>query len=281
MSLATSIYRPVQHPWTASSFFPWCRGRSAIGLRLALALLTGDSLAMAASPPEEAQFAAHALQVFEQARKVHTAQPTNSEAAWKFARACFDWAEFATNSTERADLAQQGITACRDVLARDPKSAAAHYYLAMNLGQLARTRGLSALKLVNEMEKEFTLASSLDEHLDFAGPDRNLGLLYRDAPSFGSIGSRSKARKHLTRATELAPDYPENRLSLVESDVQWSDLNSARRELKLLEDVLPKARTNLVGDDWASSWADWTPRFDEAKKKIEAPPKSLDAHKRN
>jgi hypothetical protein len=246
-----------------------------------LYLLMGPWSTVAAESAAEVQFATHARHVYEQARKEHAAQPASSGLACKFARACFDWAEFATNSTERAELAEQGISACHEVIARDPKSAAAHYYLAMNLGQLARTRGLSALRLVNEMEKEFLLASSLDEHLDFAGPDRNLGMLYRDAPSFGSIGSRGKARKHLIRAAELAPEYPENRLSLMESDIHWNDLNSARHELKLLEEILPRARTNLAGEDWASSWADWNPRLEEARKKIEAPPKSLDAHKRN
>ena len=90
----------------------------------------------------------------------------------------------------------------------------------MNLGQLARTKGLGALKLVNQMEHEFTRARDLDEQLDWAGPDRNLGLLYRDAPAIGSIGSRTKAREHLKRAVELAPQYPENRLNLIEAYLQ-------------------------------------------------------------
>ena len=105
-------------------------------------------------------------------------------------------------------------------MARESNLAPAHYYLGMNLGQLARTRGLSALRLVNQMQREFTRARDLDEHFDWAGPDRNLGLLYRDAPAFASIGSRSKAREHLMRAVELAPRYPENRLNLVETYLQ-------------------------------------------------------------
>ena len=305
MSLATPIYGQAQHLGSRASseaageksaapltHFAAKRGGSGgqrnaprdlgfCGGWICLFLFFCRLAAMAGESPAEAQFATHARRIYEEARKEHSVQPTNSALAWKFARACFDSAEFAKDNEERAELAQQGIAACREVIARDPKSGAAHYYLGMNLGQLARTRGLSALKLVNEMEKEFSLAASLDDHFDFAGPDRNLGLLYRDAPSFGSIGSRSKARKHLTRAAELAPDYPENRLSLMESDIKWNDLNSARHELKLLEGILPKARTNLVGEDWASSWADWNPRLEEAKKKIEAPPKSLDAHKRS
>ncbi len=78
----------------------------------------------------------------------------------------------------------------------NPNSAPAHYYLAMNLGQLARTEFLGALKLVREMEREFKTAAELDAQFDFAGPERSLGLLYRDAPGWPvSIGSKRKARE--------------------------------------------------------------------------------------
>jgi tetratricopeptide (TPR) repeat protein len=145
----------------------------------------------------------------------------------------------------------------------------------MNLGQLARTRGLSALKLVNQMQSAFARARDLDEQLDWAGPDRNLGLLYRDAPAFASIGSRSKAREHLLRAVELAPRYPENRLNLVESYLQWGETNSAQRELPSLQGIWSGARTNFVGEAWAASWADWDPRLKKLQKRIEAPAKPL------
>src|SRR5437867_1503433 len=62
--------------------------------------------------------------------------PTNVTAAWQFARACFDLAELAAKDAERAELAQRGIAVCRQLIERDPKKAAAYYYLALNLGQL-------------------------------------------------------------------------------------------------------------------------------------------------
>ena len=94
----------------------------------------------------------------------------------------------------------------------------------MNLGQLARTETLGALKLVREMEREFKTAAELDGHFDYAGPERSLGLLYRDAPGWPvSIGSRRKAREWLEQAEKLAPEYPENHLNLVESYLQWHD----------------------------------------------------------
>ena len=242
---------------------------------LGLGAETGQLLAR--PPATETDFAAAAQRTFQLAQTLYRNTPGEATAAWEFARACFDLAEFAANNTQRAALAEQGIAACQQAVTRVSNSAPAHYYLGMNLGQLARTKTLGALKLVNQMQREFTRALELDEKFDWAGPDRSLGLLYSDAPTLGSIGSRSKARKHLKRAAELAPQYPENRLNLTEAYVKWGESNNARHELAGLMEVWPGARTNLVGAAWAVSWADWEPRLKKLRKKLEEPPKALGA----
>lgn len=204
------------------------------------------------------------------AEKEYLARPGETEAAWRLARACFQRAEFATNNVERALLAQQGITPCRELLARGVRLAPVHFYLAMNLGQLARTKGLGALRLVDEMEREFKMARALDEHLEHAGPDRCLGLLYLEAPRIGSIGNRSRARQHLQKATELAPDYPENRLNLAEAYLKWAEYHQAKRELKALEASWKQSRTELAGPDWDAHWLDWEARLLRLQQSIEA-----------
>jgi tetratricopeptide (TPR) repeat protein len=208
---------------------------------------------------------------------------TNSPAiVLKFARACFDYADFATNDTERASIARQGIAACRELIAHELESAPAHYYLAMNLGQLARTETLGALKIVREMEREFKTASGPDEHFDFAGPERGLGLLYRDAPGWPvSIGSRHKARQWLERAAKLAPDYPENHLNLAESYLQWHDSTDARRELEVLDALWPDAQTNLAGEAWERSWDNWSTRRDDVQKRLNETTKPVESPKNN
>jgi tetratricopeptide (TPR) repeat protein len=223
----------------------------------------------------ENESAARVKRLYWEADAQFKSEPKNGEAAWQFGRACFDAAEFSTNSTERAQIAEQGIAACRQALVQNRDSAVAHYYLGMNLGELAQTRGLGALKLVDQMEREFELARTLDELLDYAGPDRNLGMLYRDAPAWISVGSKSKARKHLIRAVELAPNYPDNRLNLAEGYAKWSDHAGVRREFKALEELWPKARTNFVGAAWSSSWVDWEQRLKQLKNKVEEPSKAL------
>jgi tetratricopeptide (TPR) repeat protein len=233
---------------------------------------------MASVSQTNADFVARADRVFFEARRRFQTETNSPDAAWEFGRACFDLAELATNQIGRADFARQGIAACRDAIARRPDAAPAHYYLGMNLGQLADTRrDLGALRMVKEMESEFKAACRLDERFDYAGPDRNLGLLYGQAPVLVSIGSRSKARQHLQRAVALAPDHPENRLNLLEACWKWGDHDGARRELKALEDLWPAAKEKFTGDAWAASWDDWERRLKQAREKIKEASKTLES----
>ena len=231
----------------------------------ALVLLLGGSLLglpCAAGDDSDTSFAGRAEKNFHEARKRFQSNTNDSEAAWQFGRACFDWADFANSNDQRESIASEGVAACRQLIARDPKSAPGHYYLAMNLGQLAQTKTLGALRIVDEMEREFKTARDLDAKFDYGGPDRNLGLLYREAPGWpASIGSKTKARQHLQRAVALAPGYPENHLCLLEACLQWGDKKSFLRELKVIEELLPKARKEFAGDPWAPSWADWDKRW--------------------
>ncbi len=227
-------------------------------------------------------FAARAEVEFHRAQIEFQSNTNVSATAWEFARACFDFADFATNDVERVVIARQGIAACRQLIAREPESAPAHYYLAMDLGQLARTETLGALRTVREIEREFKTAAGLDAQFDFAGPARGLGLLYRDAPGWPvSIGSRHKARQWLERAAELAPHYPENHLNLVESCLQWHDQTSANRELEALDMLWPGARTNFVGEAWERSWDDWSARRDAARKRLGEISRPLNSPKNN
>jgi hypothetical protein len=251
------------------------RRRSLVLRGLGVALLVwGTRISvLAADSFEEAahrRFADQAAQMFRAARTRHLANTNQTEAAWQFARAAYDLAEYATNGAQRAALAEQGIEASREVIAREPTLAAGHYYLGMNFGQLARTRTFGALKLVDQMETVFLRARELDPHFSFAGPDRHLGMLYREAPGWPtSIGSETRARQHLLRAALLEPEYPGNRLNLAESFVRWGEPASARRELEALNEIWPKAQVRLAGEEWESSWAEWEKRRAQVQRKLD------------
>jgi tetratricopeptide (TPR) repeat protein len=212
---------------------------------------------------------AFAKKEFERAQSQYQSDKNNSTNVWQFARAAFDYAEFSTNDTQRAALANLGIAASRPLVAHEPKLAAGHYYLAMNLGQLARTEYLGALTLVKEMEPEFQKAGKYDPLLDHAGPERNLGLLYRDAPGWPmSVGNPSKSLTLLKQSVKLAPDYPENYLHLIEAYVKWGEPDDAKKELRALDAIWPAAQTSFTGDKWAQSWDNWSTRRAAARKQL-------------
>jgi tetratricopeptide (TPR) repeat protein len=217
---------------------------------------------------ETNSFAAQAERAYNEAQQRSRQEPTNSAAVLQLARAAFDWGELAPNDDTRENVAERGIGAARSLLSREPTNAAAHYWLGMNLGQLARTKTLGALRLVREMEDEFHRARSLDENVDYAGPDRSLGYLYRDVPGWPtSIGSKKKAREHFERAVQLHPEFPDNQLGLLESFEKWADKKNFERQLPITEKAVSDARAKFTGASWESSWADWTRRLAEMKRK--------------
>jgi tetratricopeptide (TPR) repeat protein len=231
-------------------------------VRLAVVLLATvfAHVLMAVEEPDD--FAGAAKKRFLNARAGIRAGTNQVDEAWTFARCAFDWAEFATSDEQREEIALEGIDVSRKLVARKPELAAAHYYLAMNLVQLARTKSLGALKLVSEMEREFKTASQLDEKFDHAGPDRNLGMIYHEAPGWPtSIGSHKKARQHLERARELAPEFPENHLYLIEAYLKWGDTKTAARAFETLQKRWPEMKKQFSTGDSKRDWLDWNRRF--------------------
>jgi len=196
----------------------------------------------------------------------NTNDPT---ALWQFSRAAFDLADLQTADPRRKDIAEKGIAAAQQLLAANTNSVEGHYYLGMNMGELAETETLGALKLVREMETEFILVLHTNAAFDNAGPDRNLGLLYRDCPGWpASIGNRAKARQHLQQAVILTPGFPENLLNLIEAEIKWAEPAEAKRDLKTLDELWPKSHQLYAGEAWEPGWVDWNKRRDEAHKKL-------------
>ena len=238
----------------------------AISSRLVWALL----LALPTAPAlADTLPAARYEKIYVECQSAWQRQPANATSAWQFARACFDRIDFATNEAGQVELAREGIAAARESVRLAPGLAAAHYYLGLNLGRLAdATRNLGGLKLVSEMERAFKKTGELDARFDFAGADRCLGLLYRDAPGWPiSVGSRSKARQHLERACELAGDYPDNQLNLLESWLKWGDRKKLQADLAGAAAALAAARQKLTGEAWTWAWTDWDRRWKEIQAK--------------
>jgi hypothetical protein len=244
------------HP-AASLFLPVLAG-------VLLALSTTDPLAQ--TPPSEKR----ARELYTLAASHFATNRGSVTAAWEYGRAAYDLGDLLQDNKERKNVAQAGIDACRHAVALDPNSAPVHYYLALNLGELARSKKISSLKLLHEMEHELLKAAQIDPAFDYGGPDRSLGMLYLEAPAWpASVGNRTKARSHLETAAQLSPEYPDNHLCLAEAYVQWGELKNLDQELKELDELFPKARTRFAGDNWTATWHDWQTRLAKLQKNRE------------
>lgn len=209
-------------------------------------------------------------QSFESTRTLLSQSSNQPAATLAFARAAFNWASAQHSNAPRAQIARLAIHACTNCLAQYPNEAPIHYYLALNLGELARTQSLGALKTVPKIRDALEAARRLDETLDHAGPDRSLGLLYLDAPGWPtSIGSRSKARLHLSRAVQLAPDHPENRLCLAEALLKWKEPRAAKVQLDSLNTAWDAARARLASPQYEADWHQWQQRRDQLTRQLD------------
>lgn len=212
---------------------------------------------------QDGLFAQRARQAFEQTSRDYAADTNSSAAALALAVASFDWSEFSTNDIQLAGIARVGVSACQRLIAHEPESAAGQYYLAMNLGKLAQAEApsISAYRMVYDVEAAFIQAAKLDVHCDYAGPARNLGQLYYQAPGWPlSIGSKAKAKQWLEMAVRLEPGYPENQLKLAEARLKWRERERLRASLKDMAAIWPAARTNFAGQAWENKWLKWEAR---------------------
>jgi len=188
-------------------------------------------------------------------------------AALEYGRSAFEWAKYAQEKGDQLRIAEEGVGACEAAITLKPRSAEAHYYLGMNLGQVASVKRFSALGLVKEMVDAFEAARGLDQTVDYAGPDRNLGLMYFKAPGWPiSVGDKEAARRHLERAVELDPSFPDNHLCLAEAYAKWKARPQLAAEMRKLEPLLGKeiAPASFPGE-WARNWSRWRARFKELK----------------
>jgi tetratricopeptide (TPR) repeat protein len=190
-----------------------------------------------------------------------TANLTN---AILYARTCFDLADLSTNDEQRAFYANEGIPPARKGVEINPSVAPPFYYLALNTGQLAQTKHLGALKLVKQMESDFLKSIVLDPAYDHAGAHRSIGMLYRDTPGWPtSLGDKSKAREHLEKAVELAPDFPDNQLTLLESYLKWKDHAALQAGIDRYRKDSAGMKQKYNGPEWQLSWQDWNHRWNE------------------
>ena len=128
--------------------------------------------------------------------------------------------------------AKYGRKLAENTVMRFPQSGVARYLVAYLTALEAKYDPLSGLDLVPIVEREALTAAQLNPKVDHGGPDRMLGELYLRAPGFPvSIGDSRKAVTHYRRAVDQDPNFPGNRLGLVEALLAEEEMTEACKAL--------------------------------------------------
>ncbi len=176
--------------------------------------------------------AAFAKKEFERAQGQFQSDPNNPTNAWQFARAAFDLAEFSTNDTQRAALANQGIAACRPlVVAR--AGTCRRPLLSGDEPRPARAHGISWRAHARQGNGAGIQGGGRNwiRSLTMPGPNGiwACSIATRRAGRSASA-TRPRRSRCLKQAVKLAPDYPENHLHLIESYLKWNEPDDAQNE---------------------------------------------------
>lgn len=190
-------------------------------------------------------------------RSIARGRPDDYEACWKGARAAAWIAARESGDDERKKFALEGIELGNSAVASNAAEVEGHVWLAFAMGELADVDHAYGLDAVKKMEEHCLAAIAADERYDHASAHRLVGTLYFMCPGPPtSIGSPRNAKKHLERALELDPAWPENHLWMGEFARDQGDTARAREELGwVLTAAAPKG-CRTEAREWASKAKD-------------------------
>ena len=177
------------------------------------------------------------------AESLHKNSPDSTQSHWRIARAIF---YFVLGNPTRVNgsLSEKCLSHGAQAAKLQP-SANTHLYHALCMGvraQFAPTEGLGLVKsMLTAAEKVHTLKPKF-EH---AAGARLLGGIYLKAPAWPtSVGDGEMAIEYLEKATELAPNWPENKILLAEAYYAEDRADEALQQLQDVERLL-KAMKNV------------------------------------
>lgn len=114
---------------------------------------------------------------------------------------------FSPDAKVRAKALADGVRLAESVVKSFPKSAAGPYYRAVFRVESLRARdALGQLAELGLVREDLERAKKIDPAFDFAGPDRQLGILSLEAP----VRRPADAASALENARKLSPNFSSN-----------------------------------------------------------------------
>ena len=162
--------------------------------------------------------------------------PSDYEAAWKLARACYWLGGHAPETEQRAWL-DKGIASAQKAIRLDTSKPEGHFWAAANMGALGENFGLRAgMKYRKPIRQELETVLRTDPAFMQGSADRALGRYYFKVPSlFG--GSKSRAEQHLRASLEYNQNSTISHYFLAELLADQRRTAEARAELQRVIDA--------------------------------------------
>lgn len=134
-------------------------------------------------------------------------------------RLCFLLADSETDSDRRRLLAAEGVRWAEIAIHLGAwLDGEVHYYFAVNLGLAVQDTVVIAIKNLPRLEEELKAAVQHAPEVDGGGPERVLGMLYLQAPSWPKgIGDGDKAVQILAKVAWQYPEHPLNHIFLAQA----------------------------------------------------------------
>lgn len=173
---------------------------------------------------------------------------------------CLALAARQSDPLKREQLASEGVRFAETALALGGNGdAEVHYYLAANLGLVAREHVTLAMENLPRLEQEMQRALALNPGIDDGGPLRLLGMLYLKAPLWpAGIGDGDKALDLLGRAVREHPTHPLNHLFYAAAmwDVDGDEAGDrVRKQLATGKRLLEEGGWGYNRDPWRKEYA--------------------------
>jgi tetratricopeptide (TPR) repeat protein len=167
------------------------------------------------------------------------------------ARTLYYLAKFTDNQPEKRKLLEEGKALSLEAHLKDPSNSVAILAWTATAGSLAEMdKNFAALKTIREIEATLLVLKQQDPLFESSAADRVLGRLYQKAPNFISIGSASKARRHLEAALASSPEFPGNQAYLADFLCEQGDRREARELAHKVLESKSLSQYPYEADEW-------------------------------
>lgn len=187
-------------------------------------------------------------------------EPANVRAEAELARVTYLIGDAAPSKDAKLSRYQKGAEYARSAISHDPRSAWAHFWLAVNLGRIGQTKGvMNSLFMVKEIRTEIETVLTLDPNHADALAVR--GVINYEVPGlFG--GDMKKSFQDLQKAIELRPTTTRFYVDLGEACIRAKEYARARQNLSTaLNMAAPQSEADFTLTD--------KPRAERLLKQIE------------